>query len=144
MRLNFVDNVRGQTVPFSKDVVTEKLVAEVTAVTDERIEFEISGSTLAEHAGFEAPRNQEGRWPRGVRTEILGTAVAIRAVPDELQIVELTLVAVGQRWGRTRYNGRSRDLRPSPVGYSLTIAPKTPAGRVAPAYIFRYRGEWRR
>ena len=47
-------------------------------------------------------------------------------------------MAVGTRWGGTRYNGRERDLGRHPIGFAMSLAQDDEP--VAPAYLWRY--EW--
>jgi hypothetical protein len=44
------------------------------------------------------------------------------------------MVAIGSRWGGTRYNGRRRDADPAPIGILFSLADDTPCERVAPAF----------
>ena len=73
-----------------------------------------------------------------MRTEILGEAVFdMRAG----KFVEFEFVALGQRWGRTAFNGRIEQLEPSPIGYVVQLA-HSDAPLVAPALIPEYDAEW--
>jgi hypothetical protein len=45
------------------------------------------------------------------------------------------LVAVGSRWGGTRFNGRRGDTDAAPIGVLFTLAADSPCERVAPAFI---------
>ena len=51
---------------------------------------------------------------------------------DARAFVEFDLVALGVRWGFTRFNGRRGDPGPSAVGFAVGLAPAHLAGRVAP------------
>ncbi len=146
VRFHLVDNVRGQVLPFnSREVEKAQLHAEVVAVQGSSVELRLTGETRAACAGDwhydqRVFRARDGRWPRGLATTLLGRAVADLAGG---RITELELVAVGHRWGRTRFNGRRRESGPSPVGFAITLASKTPAARVAPAFFHRYGPTWR-
>jgi hypothetical protein len=141
VRLHLVDNVRGQTRPYADHHVRRaRLVTEVTAIEGSVVRLKLEGETLAQ---------AEGRWPvagyrdaerpspqtRGFETRLLGEA---RFDLEQERFVSFELLALGQRWGGTQYNGRADDLHPAPVGVFFTLAPNTPAGRVAPAFFGDY------
>lgn len=128
-RCHLVDNVRGQTPAFAgQDVRHAELRTRVESVDGDRVAVALDGRTETAH---------EGKWARGVETTLLGRAVFDRA-KERFECFEL--VAIGTRWGRTRYN--SRDDTPErvrePIGFALTLAPAGPESRVAPASIWHY------
>ncbi len=54
----------------------------------------------------------------------------------QLELFEL--VAVGTRWGQTRYNFRQGDLDESRIGFAVILDADDPGNRVAPAEIGAY------
>lgn len=135
VRLHLIDSVRGQTPAFPKDaVVTAELISEVVASEGPMLHLRLSGKTAAVATG---------RWPirdrgepvaheRGVRCELLG-----RAIWNGERFTSCELVAIGERWGATQYNGRGDDLSPSRIGFAFVLAqPDHP--RVAPAFFWDY------
>ncbi len=146
VRMHFLDNVRGQTTHFPASAVKEAvLTSRVESVEGDIVTLKFAGQTKAE---------QEGRWSlggrrrgggdrsetqkRGMELKLHGHAKFDRALG---RFTTFELLAIGQRWGATRYNVRSRDLDPSPYGILVTLAGDTPAQRVAPEHFWAY--EWR-
>ena len=142
-RFSFVDNVRGQTLPFSSKALREQtLQSAVEAVDGDLWTLRLTGRTEATTDGAdpgEAYWRSERPWPRSVRLELLGTARwdARRARFDSFQ-----LVAIGTRRGRTTFNGRAgedpEDLHA--IGFLLRMA--QPGHRVAPTYVNLYDAAW--
>jgi hypothetical protein len=136
-RLHLVDTVRGQAPPFPKDaVVAAELRSEVVRADGSRVHLRLAGRTHT---------LQKGRWvvedrkepvdhERGVRTELTGHAVFDR---EARRFVAFELLAIGDRWGATHYNGRHDDVAPSRIGFAFVLAgPDHP--RVAPAFWWDY------
>ncbi len=132
-RLHFIDSVRGQTVRFSEaGVAGSEIATEVLSRAGSRVELKITGVTR----GIAS----EGWWQsaNGVVTRLLGHATYDLA---ERTFVEFELVALGRRWGYTRFNGRRGDDETGPLGFVFRLAdPKAP--RIAPAAIARYEAGW--
>jgi hypothetical protein len=141
VRLNLVDNVRGQTSPFRRqDVELARLESEVVDTDGDRIGLRFSGETRAV---------QKGRWPvqgfgdadrvteqeRGFATTLSGTATFDLATG---RFVAFELLATGTRWGGTQFNSRDRDLAPGPIAVAFTLATGDVADRVAPAFHWEY------
>ena len=142
-RLSLVDNVRGQTLPFSPEEVEGTLRSEVVSVDGSRITLQLSGSTRAVAPGpwsggdnYWKPRRE---WPRSVETDLLGSAVYDRATG---RFVAFELVALGWRKGRTGLNGRYREKGEEPrrIGFLIRLAPE--GWRVAPTFINVYDADW--
>jgi hypothetical protein len=126
-RCCLVDNVRGQTLPYRPAEVKEaRLRAEVVAVSEERIELRLTGSTLAEATG---------EWARGMQTVLRGRAVWDL---EKKRFAVFELVARGRRWGRTQYNSRDNDTGARPIGFVFELCEDVPANRVAPAHLWDY------
>ena len=144
VRLHLVDNVRGQTPSFSKSGIKQaQLQVEVTDSGPDQISLRLTGS---------ASVNDEGKWAigglkdptesaqkRGFEGKLLGRAVYST---KEQRFTAFEMLAIGSRWGATKYNGRSKDLGPAPQGFAFTLAGASPSERVAPANIWDY--EWDR
>lgn len=140
-RCHFLDDVRGQVIPYEADEVERaQLESKVTAVDGERLELALRGRTHT---------SAKGRWPvngfedsrepaqqtRGFEAELVGRATFDRGAG---RFTRFELVAVGTRWGGTQFNGRGDDLEPAPMGVSLSLAGTTPAERVVPAQVKEY------
>jgi hypothetical protein len=137
-RAHLVDNVRGQTRPFDEqNIETSRLTAEVTAVAGGVVSLRLEGATRAA---------AEGNWPVGGRrggrnatpqkhgyeAKLLGKATYDVA---KERFLTFELVAVGTRWGATRFNVRRDDPGPAPMGVLFTLAGDSPWERVAPAFF---------
>ena len=127
-RTSLVDNVRGQTPCFSADQVQfAELQSTVAEVNGDRMTLQLEGST---HTQSGPPG--EGH---GVAVKLLGTAIYDRSAG---RFTSFELVALGERWGTTRFNERRQQLEPSAIGYVITLAGEEPGERVAPAGIWHY------
>jgi hypothetical protein len=141
-RLNFVDNVRGQTPHFQdRHVEIAWMRAQVVRRDGDVLIIRYSGETRAEEsgnwavAGFDDMRSPSAQ-VRGVRTRIYGYG---HWDSKAERFRSFDLAAIGSRWGATQYNGRRDDRGPAPIGYALTLAGDRPEDRVAPAYHWEYR-----
>jgi hypothetical protein len=142
-----VDNVRGQTLPFAPaEVEGSTLRSEITAIDGERLQLAFSGTTRAVAAGpwllGDNYWRPEREWPRRLATRLAG-----RATYDtgRASFVTFELVAIGERHGRTTFNGRhTEDGEDSEVnhriGFLLRLAPI--GWRVAPTFVNLYGAEW--
>ncbi len=139
VRLNLLDNVRGQVPPFGEhDVQTARLIATVDRVEGDIVRLKLTGATRAVRKGrwriqgfSDRPTQQE----IGLETRLLGHAAFDR---QRAQFVEFDLVAVGKRWGGTQFNARGDDLAASPIGAVLQLASGARNERIAPARIWDY------
>lgn len=137
--LHLTDYVRGQVPPFDrKDVREAAIESEVVGVEDGLVRLRLTGRTST---------MQRGRWPvagyedmndpkaqeRGVEVELYGHATWDL---DAARFTEFELIAIGQRWGGSQYNGRKGDLEPAGIGYLMTIADEEV--RVPPAAVWGY------
>src|SRR5690606_2496915 len=135
--LHLVDNVRGQTPAFDREHLREaSLASEVIGVDGEVVHLRLSGV---------AKLGAEGRWrtdgfrgepqqqQRGADFTLLGYADWDRKAE---RFTRFDLLAIGDRWGATQYNGRADDPGPAPMGVLFTITGEPE--RVAPAYIWQY------
>lgn len=136
-RLHLVDVVRGQTPPLPADaVVTAELRSAVTAVDGARVHLQLTGRTHTLQKGRWIVRDGEGPvdHERGVRTDLQGHAVWDR---EQARFTAFELLAVGERWGATRYNQRADDTAPTRIGFLFALAPPDHP-RVAPAFWWEY------
>ena len=139
-RFHFVDNMRGQTIAFDESDVREvDWTSEIVGVSDGELRVRFEGRTLAEGTrGWRryggSPR-QERVEPRGVGTHFRGYATFDL---ERERFTDFDLLALGARWGAAGFNGRSRDLAPSPFGMVLQLAPDRPSDRVPPAFFQLY------
>lgn len=132
-RFHFVDNVKGETPKFSPDGVTgSQISTEIVERTGTVVKLKISGSTKGA-----AP---DGWWQsaNGVVTRVLGHASFDLAAG---RFTAFEIVALGRRWGETRFNGRRRDPDSGPLGYVIRLA-AADAPRIAPAHIYAYDAGW--
>ena len=140
-RFHFLDNVRGQTPPFPASAIEgATLTSCVTAVDGDVVSLRLEGRTKAVQQGdwsihgcidMNRPSSQE----RGLDTKLLGSA---RFDRKQGRFAGFEVVAVGTRWGGTRYNCRSDDLAPAPFGAVLSLAGESRAERVAPEHFRHY------
>ncbi len=133
LRMNLVDTVRGQTDPFSKDEVSAAIQCTVTAVSDSTVMFSMAGETNSDSNSTSFRRT-----PRGIVTRVHGGATW--SYTDSC-FADFELVAIGYRWGRTRFNGRGRGPNSNPLGFVAKLAPKDEPPNV-PGLIYAYGKAW--
>ena len=140
-QLALVDDARGQTLPYAPAEVTlARLAGQVVEAREGgRVLVELAGATRAEAEetwllGDDNWRPRR-RIPHGIECAVVGRA---ELDLEARAFVSLELVAVGERWGRTMFNGRGKDLGPSPVGFHLTLTDD----RLAPTFASLYGVEW--
>ena len=132
-RLHFIDSVKGQTARFSPaGIKGSQISTEVTERSGSVIKLKIVGVTKG--------ANPEGWWQsaNGVVTRQLGYAT-YDLTKDSF--TEFELVALGRRWGFTRFNGRRGDDESGPLGFVFRLAAPN-AFRIAPAAIASYDADW--
>ncbi|HBP18776.1 MAG TPA: hypothetical protein DEA08_13455 [Planctomycetes bacterium] len=132
VRLQLLDYVRGQTVPYDPEHLHEAtLTTEVVKVKKKAVELRFSGAVrVCSGAWSDTP---DGSQTRGTKAALLGEATFDR---KRGRFSRFELVAVGVRWGRTQFNFRQDDLPPSPIGWVFQLAPE--GERVAPAHLGAY------
>ncbi len=128
-RLYLVDNVRGQTPAFEDRAIERAVItSEVVRVTGDRVELRLVGEArIVANAADSKERGYDGR--------LLGRATFDRKTS---RFVAFELLALGSRWGATRYNGREGDPGPAPMGVLFSLADDAPSDRVAPASMWEY------
>ena len=147
-RFHIVDHVNGQTLPFhSSEVADSKLTITITQVDGPTVSFEVHGETIG---------NTDGTWrmdpatefanlaptrkrPHGLRTRVWGDGTFDA---ETRAFTRFDMVALGVRWGGTRFNGRRRRANDSPIGFAFELAPDTPAGKIAPAFAGSEYATW--
>jgi len=146
-RLHLLDNVRGQTSSFDgTHVQLAEMTSRITSLTEDLITVELTGRTMTVFPGIEQKQEEEAedesgrhRWrdpsfdERGVPTDLLGTATFDRNAET---FTSFELIAIGTRWGGTRYNSREHDLDRNGIGFLFTLAGDDPP--VAPAFLWQY------
>jgi hypothetical protein len=132
-RFHLVDNVNGQTPRFTREGVQgSKISTEVVSRDGALVELKLTGGTVGAAA--------EGWWQsaNGVVTRLVGYAAFDL---DEARFVEFEMLALGRRWGYTRFNGRRRDGESGPLGYVFRLRDPD-SYRIAPAQIGSYDADW--
>ncbi|HUR27880.1 MAG TPA: hypothetical protein VM509_06825 [Planctomycetota bacterium] len=140
-RLNFVDNVRGQTIPYEDaDVAKAELFAEVLRVEKGVASVQFRGATRARREGVWVIEGIPDK--RAAEKHAIGMELALFGTAEydtkKDAFVAFDVVALGLRSGATQYNGRYDDQEPAPIGFSLGLAGDTPAEHVAPAFYWEY------
>ena len=143
-RTSFVDNVRGQTLPFIQSELRNcAMRSEVLAIRGPHIDIRIQGHIRAVADGPWRGEDNYWKpardWPRQLSTQIFGEATFDR---DSGRFTAFELVATGKRQGRTAFNGRHREATDSShsIGFLLRLAP--PSYRIAPTFINMYDAPW--
>jgi hypothetical protein len=129
-RLHIVDAVKGQTDEFESNETTgSKIAATVTERTATQIQMTIHGATKA-----------KGKTPaRGIETTVVGSATfEIKSG----RFSKFDFVAIGERWGRTRFNGRRRHQEKSPIGFAFQLAKPGKLPLVTPGMTWAYHVPW--
>ena len=147
-RFHLVDVVRGQTAPMRRNQVADSTIEiRVVARDEDRVQLKITGRTKSDAPGpslKKLPGDRRGRYrgidtAHGVHTQLLGSATFDLAAN---KFTQFEVVALGARWGKTRFNGRHRDAEiASPVGFVLQLA-SDKAPKVAPGFIAFYDAPW--
>ncbi|HEX5053769.1 MAG TPA: hypothetical protein VFZ65_18460 [Planctomycetota bacterium] len=136
-RLHLVDSVRGQTPPFPKGTLIEgSLRSEVVAGAAQRLQLRFTGHTRTEQTGrwIVEDRGQPVEHARGVSVTLTGRASWNEATG---RFEQFELLAIGERFGATQYNGRPATAAPAAIGFAFVLAPPDQP-RVAPAFWWDY------
>ncbi|MGQ0553360.1 MAG: hypothetical protein ACT4PU_09080 [Planctomycetota bacterium] len=146
VRFHLVDNVRGQTLPFSPRQVAAESEMHVQVLVREgtRLTLQFRGATRAEDDGRPDPDAAPGDWaapdsfPRTVSATLLGLATYDL---DEGRFLDFELVALGERRGSGWLNNR-RAEEAGPIGWVFSLAPDDGVTRIPPAFIDLYEASW--
>jgi hypothetical protein len=141
-RFHVVDSALGQTLPYAPEEIEANLVLRVTSVEDGIATMSFEATSAAETDGTwllgDNDWKPEQAWPRSMTAELHGTA---RFDLKERRFETLELIGAGRWTGKTRFNGRG-DATEGRLGFVFELAPDTPAGRVAPAFVDVYDAPW--
>jgi hypothetical protein len=74
-----------------------------------------------------------GEKARGIDCKLLGYA---SFDPSRNRFLKFEAVALGYRWGGTRFNFRHDNLGPSPIGWAFVLADDSPENRIAPGHFW--------
>lgn len=130
-RLHFVDCVKGQTEAFQKSEIEGSRISATVVVADEnKIKLQINGTSSGVC--------RSGRYPRGVVTKIIGDATFDKATE---RFTQFDMVAIGKRWGRTKYNDRLAQQSETPIGFAFQIT-QTDEHAVIPGIFWSYDASW--
>ncbi|GJM20716.1 MAG: hypothetical protein DHS20C15_06310 [Planctomycetota bacterium] len=142
--LHLVDNVRGQTIPFAPDEITEaELNTRVLARDGDHVRLALTGHTRAESDGIwrlgDSDWGTDAELPRSIDVEWRGEA------DFDLRTQRFTrfdLLVFGEREGRGTVNGRHDDPGPSRLGWVFRLGDDSPAERIAPTFADHYDVPW--
>ena len=144
-RFHLVDNVRGQTLPFAVQEVSEATFeVRVESVKHGMALLSIEGRTRCWADAWLLGDNYwkpARTWPHGVEVRVLGEMSFDLASGT---CTHFESVGVGLRWGRTVNNGRHGQPEPSPFGIVLRMVPEIGAHHIAPTFINLYGASWLR
>jgi len=144
-RYHFVDNVIGQTLPFAlSEIQISDLKTKIIAITDDFIFIDIKGYSKAKAKGSWLLGKKWIEWSdikldHGMETTILGSAKYNLRTKS---FNNFEMVAIGNRYGKTKHNGRTKNTGNSYIGFLYTLAGKAPADKIAPAFIEYYDADW--
>ena len=143
-RFAFVDNVRGQTLPYAQaELISYEMCSKVLAIRGPLIDIQITGHTRTEAKGrwldgdnYWKPKQE---FARRLNCQVSGKATFDRHAN---RFTSFELVAIGERQGRTTFNGRANEEPGSKhqIGFLLRIADVR--YRVAPTFINMYDVQW--
>ena len=143
-RFHFVDNVRGQTLPFaSKEIKKSNLEVEIIEIQKSQLELSIRGNS---HAIAKGPwLLGENDWTpnydldHSIETNILGKAVYNT---QKEVFIEFELVVLGRWVGKTQNNGRHHGHNSGHIGITYNLSHDFDGIRIAPAFVDLYNAAW--
>jgi hypothetical protein len=134
IRTSLLDNVRGQTEAYEPGDVTESLMHFECVLEEESKRYiDITGSFRNDRPVEPAYEDIPEEPLRGTDGKILGSAIFDTKLE---RFTAFEMIALGIRWGGTRFNGRHDDPGPSPIGWLFTLAGDSAADRIAPAHLW--------
>ena len=142
-RFHLVDNIKGQTLPFAEAEVADSwLASEVVSRDGDEVVLRLSGATRAVAEGpwlmGENAWTPDAEYPRSVTCELAGRAVWS---PSRGAFTSFELVGLAEYRGSGWLNNRKPEDH-GPIGFLFTLAPRTPAAKVPPAFIDIYDAPW--
>lgn len=143
-RFHFVDNARGQALPFhADDVVLDFEPSNVAYRKGRLVRFRINGATKAYSDG--TWRMGDSVWkpsaglPYGMVTRVSGWA---EYDLTSKRFTRFELSVLGRFSGRTLFNGRRRDEPEGYVGWTFELVGDPRAALIAPTFIELYDAAW--
>lgn len=132
--LHLVDTVKGQSARFSRrGIAGSHIDAKVVGREGSEVKLQLTGRT----SGM-----TDASWWRdtsnGIVLQLLGHATFDLG---SQRFTEFEMLALGRRWGYTRFNGRRRDPEHGPVGFVFQLASERTVP-IAPAFVFSYDADW--
>jgi hypothetical protein len=131
-RFHLRDIVRGEPGIWGAGAVERvELTSRVTAVTDGQATLALEGAVvLREHVTF----RDSHKLVDWAFDNVLDAAISGEAVWNvgKERLERLDLLVAGQRQGAHRYNVRTADPGPAPIGFAFGIAGDTPSDRTPP------------
>lgn len=131
-RFHLRDIVRGEPRIWGSDAVERvELTSRVTDVTDVQATLALEGAVvLREHVAFR-DAHKPVDW---AFANVLDAAMAGEAVWNvgEERFERFDLLVAGQREGAHRYNVRTADPGPAPIGFAFALAGDSPTDRTPP------------
>ena len=118
-----------------EDVEDARVTLRVESVDDDCVSMSVAGHVRVRRGPTEEENPFSGfkvDMERGVDVELAGV---IQANADTRTVDALRVVATGERWGATTYNGRSKDLGPAPIGFAFELIPDIPESRTPPKFV---------
>ena len=143
-RFHFVDNVRGQTLPFAPEEIKKaNLSVKLTDIKGSNIKFKISGESEAVAKGpWKLGKND---WTpthdlnHSISTYVLGSAIYDS---DKDLFSKFEMVIIGHWHGKTQNNGRHFDQNSGRIGIIYNLANNSSSNRIAPAFVDMYNADW--
>ena len=121
-RFHLRDIVRGEPGVWQPDAVKRAdLTAKVVGRDDNRVALEYSGSILLqEHVAFQ-DSHKPIDWEFDNELDLAASGEGVWCLETE-RFERLDLLVAGQRSGAHRYNVRTQDPGPAPIGFSFELA----------------------
>ncbi len=141
---HLVDNVRGQTLPFAPQEVKEAgIEIEVLERQNSTVQIKIRGHSEAVAKGEwllgENDWTPDYPLDHGMKTNIIGEA---EYDLNRNKFTEFEMVAIGKRYGKTKFNSRQSNTESSYVGFLFSLAENGKADKIAPAFVDIYNADW--
>ena len=143
-RFHFVDNVRGQTLPFAaEEIIEANLNIQLTKKDKSTLEFKILGKSTAIAKG--PWKLGENDWTpthdlnHSIKTNVLGNATY-----DTInkKFVKFEMVIIGHWVGKTQNNGRNSGPESGMIGITYNLSENNYSNKIAPAFIDLYNADW--
>ena len=135
VKRHLVDTVNGQTTSFQKDEISPetKIIVSIQELDANTARISFRGNTFAL-----SNRVSNSTSVHSVKTKILGHAVFSRS---KSKFTKFELVAIGERRGRTTFNGRRKSPTKNDFGFAFQMAGSNEP-RIPPAFVSSYEADW--